>query len=200
MSSQISSNSRVLVCSEATAPFGRRTFVIQSVVLQSQVITHIWPAKRSIKTARCNESPALQHGAVQRKPAGLSNTPKDLVESRPRVQQQANWKVPLSTGLLDETVKLEQTSAFRIARQWIVNTSHRLRHKPCAPKHAGFFFFGQRSQKNLAARTSRETASGERLNRCGRGLRPVRGVSAMASGEARRNTAAADTKGRNVAA
>ena len=30
----------------------------QSVVLQSQVITHIWPATRSTKTARCNESSA----------------------------------------------------------------------------------------------------------------------------------------------
>ena len=36
--------------------------MIQSVVSQCQVIIHIWLAKRSIRTARCNERPALQHG------------------------------------------------------------------------------------------------------------------------------------------
>ena len=52
-----------------------RAFVIQSVELQGQLVSHIWPAKR-------NESPA--------EAVGLSNTPKDFVEDRPRVQQQAN--------------------------------------------------------------------------------------------------------------
>jgi len=54
--------------------------------------------------------------AVQRSRADLSNTPKDFVESRPGSQQPANQKVPLSAGLLDETVKLEQTSAWPDAK------------------------------------------------------------------------------------
>src|SRR5271167_3556172 len=43
----------------------------------------------------------------------------------------------------------------------------------------------------------RARPSGERLNRCGRRLRSVGGVSAMAPGEARRNIAAADPQGRH---
>jgi hypothetical protein len=43
----------------------------------------------------------------------------------------------------------------------------------------------------------RARPGGERLNRRGRRPRSVGGVSAMAPGEARRNTAAADPQGRN---
>jgi hypothetical protein len=39
--------------------------------------------------------------------------------------------------------------------------------------------------------------SGKRLNRCGRGIRSVGGVSALAPGEARRSTAGADPQGRD---
>ena len=47
-----------------------------------------------------------------------------------------------------------------------------------------------------AVSDQRAWPSGKRLNRCGRGLRSIGGVSAMAPGEARRNTAAADPQGR----
>ena len=128
--------------------------MIQSVVSQSQVITHIWPAKRSIKTARCNESPALQHGQC----SGALRAYLTRQRISLKVGHDLNNK-PIRKFhcpcLLDETVKLERTSAFRIVL--------RPRPKPCALKHAKLFFFGQRSSKTQAARTSRETASGRRL-------------------------------------
>ena len=48
-----------------------------------------------------------------------------------------------------------------------------------------------------AVSDQRAWPSGKRLNRCGRGLRSVGGVSALAPGEARRNTAGADPQGRD---
>ena len=72
------------------------------------MITHIWRAEQSIKTARCNESPAVCSGPVRdcltrkgfRCEAATISTTSELESS---------------TDLLDETVKLERTSAFRIA-------------------------------------------------------------------------------------
>jgi len=61
----------------------------QSVVLQSQVITPlVGKAVHNDGAMQPKQGRAAQ--AVQLSRAGLSTTPKDFLESRPRVQQQAN--------------------------------------------------------------------------------------------------------------
>ena len=59
------------------------------VVLQSQVITP-FAGKAVHNDGAMQPKPGLAAWAVQLSRAGLSTTPKDFLESRPRVQQQAN--------------------------------------------------------------------------------------------------------------
>src|SRR5262249_45892617 len=66
-----------------------------------------------------------------------------------------------------------------------------------ASANFGHVFKVELGRTSPAVSDQRAWPSGKRLNRCGRGLRSVGGVSALAPGEARRNTAGADPQGRD---